>query len=397
MAKTAHSRLDSKDPHPAQGDADRQLPEDAREQSRVIGSRLIDWFSGRGTGPSRPADPGSVRTVFLESAEHLDLVTDPHTGVAGAGSYVFFPEGGARPRHNTEACLVPYAGSLAFPGDELVIGDDNFFQVLDYRASAYLSVVGLTAVRIADEDDYAAFVADADLAYREGVFPAQLLHPLVTLADRCALGDGLPCAGPVNRLHVAKSGQVRTAPGGRLLGSVAEDLRTALAAAVAHDEHSAGGDLCLAEAVPLETVRDAVAARPWLSRYLWATEAIRQCHLRGMTGLSVAGFGGSRIAGLPAAAHEEPTDAPMILWDGQDTVILVTIPHLRAFKLEPDAAALAEFLLVGGSIERAADLAHEYSALPPAVALPALRGLSADFLARGVDLLGAARCLEGRC
>ena len=162
MAKTAHPRLDSQDPHPAQGDTNRRSSDDARQQSRVIGTRLIEWFSGRGAELSRPADPGSVRTVFLESAEHLDLVTDPHTGIAGADSYVFFPEGGARPPHSVEACLVPYAGSLAFPGDELVIGDDHFFQVLDYRASAYLSVVGLTAVRIADEDDYAAFVADAD-------------------------------------------------------------------------------------------------------------------------------------------------------------------------------------------------------------------------------------------
>jgi hypothetical protein len=293
---------------------------------------------------------------------------------------------------------VPYSGSLSFAGDEIVIGDDYFFQTQDYRAGAFLSVVGLTAIRINDEDDYRAFVADADLARAEGAFPPQLLHPYVTLADRCALGDGSPCGGATARLHIAKSGEVRTAPGGRVLGTVAESLRTVLARADAVGEGTAegGDDVCLADAVPPHLVRAAVGSRPWLSRYLWAIEAVKQCHLRGMTGVAVSGFGARHVPGLPSELVEPPR-APMILWDEQSTV-LVTIPHLRAFKLERDAALLAELILAGGSAERAVDLAREHATMSPAVVAGAVSRLLADFSARGVDLLavpppsGEERC-----
>ncbi|MFI6095682.1 daptide biosynthesis RiPP recognition protein [Lentzea sp. NPDC051213] len=312
---------------------------DDRSRAREAFTAVVQLVSGNATGTGR--------VVLVESAGHEDRAL-------GWDALVFSPGG-------SEAA-VGYEGGLVEPGDEFLVGDDLFVHTQDYLATPFLAVAGPTIVRVGGQQDYEAFLQDADLARDKGVFVEQLTTPGVFLADQCALGSTHPCTG-ARRLHVDASGDVRTAPGGEVLGSIESDVDSiALRAAVL----STIGDVCLNAVVSADAIDQARTARPWLSRYLRVLAVLRGLRAEGRTGLKVSGFGGRFVEGLPADLVEH-VDAP-ILVHGNGEQLLCDTTQDRVFQVGADAARLIELLLVADDTDHAVELATVHLGLAADVA-----------------------------
>lgn len=309
------------------------------------------------------------RVVLVESAGHADRALS----LSGPDGLVFSPDEG-RPA----AGVVEYEGGVSAPGDEFLVGDDLVVHTQDYLATPFLAVAGPTIVRIGGEQDYQAFLQDADLARDQGVFVEQLLTPGVFLADHCALGTTHPCAGS-RRLHVSASGDVRTAPGGEVLGSVESEVDALENAAT---ELGAAGDVCLNALVGADVIDSARTARPWLSRYLRVLAVLRGLRAEGRTGLRVSGFGGRFTAALPTELTEHP-DAPILVWNDGEQLLCDTAQD-RVFQLGVDAARIVELLLVTGAAEPAAGLASIHMGLSDTAARDAVDAVIMKFAGTGV-------------
>lgn len=309
---------------------------------------------------------GFGRVVLVESAVHEDKAVE----LGGAGGLVFSPGAGET--------AIRYEGGLVEPGDEFLVGDDLFVHTQDYLATPFLAVAGPTVVRVGGEQDYQAFLQDADLARSKGVFVEQLTTPGVFLADQCALGTTHPCVG-ANRLHVSASGEVRTAPGGEVLGSIESD--------VDFSPPDAGGDVCLNAVVDANAIEEARAARPWLSRYLRVLAVLRGLRAEGRTGLKVSGFGGRFTSALPADLVED-VDAPILVWSDDEQLVCDTTQD-RVFQVGGDAARIVELLLVSTGTEHAIELASIHMGLEPLVAEAAVREVVAAF--EGTPVQSAVR------
>lgn len=311
---------------------------------------------------------GFGRVVFLESAEHLD---DAQT-LCGPEGLVFSPDPGDR----TEGVFT-YEGALAEPGDESLVADELYVYTQDYLATPFLAVAGPTIVRISNEQDYEAFLQDADLAHEKGVFVEQLVNPAVFLADQCALGTTHSCAAV--RLYVTADGDVRTAPGGPVLGTLESNAEELVRASATSD---AEGDVCLNAVIKAQTLDRARAQRPWLSRYLRAIDVLRGLRANGRAGFQVSGFGRRLVEGLPAELSEA-NDSPLLLWNDDEYLICDALQE-RVFQLGSDAAKIIELLLVTGSSERACELATQHLSLDHDTALAAIKVISGALANTGI-------------
>jgi hypothetical protein len=316
---------------------------------------LASW--GTGAGLRRPDGATGTGTVVLESPAHLEQLLGGD--LVGAGTLVLVPgeQGGEEGDPTGGPLVLGYQGSLVEPGDEMSIGDSFFLQTQDYGTSQYMSVIGPTLIRITEPADFEAFLADADTARDKGEFPGHVIEPAVRLADLSALGAGPGADGPHTRLHVYGDGRVSTAPGGIPLGTLDSTLDEL------HVEwervNSAAAHPCavsLSAVVPDEERSAALAARPWLGRYLAALDALRELRSRGVLGLRVSGFGARLDASLADAgrpADHAGTELPLLLWADETTYV-----HLpaggRFFQLDARAARVAEALLVHGDFEASA-------------------------------------------
>lgn len=305
-----------------------------------IKRQLMLWGTGK---PGADHSATGAATVVLENAAHLSALLG--SDLVGPNSTVFVPgllEDGGTPEG---PFLAGYEGSLSEPGAECSLGSDFYLQIQNYGISAYMSVVGPTLIRVADDMDLDAYVADADEARRTGVFPDFLTNPVIQLADLPALGAGPAGDGPRRRLHAGQDGTLSTAPGGAPLGVLGEDTLDELEARWLPGAATAA-------AAP-------VAGRPWLGRYLAAVGAVRDLRARGAADVRVSGFGGRLGAAARAADAEGPvadgTDAtlPLLLWSGENAYVHDPASG-RTFGLDPVAAGLAEALLVSGSTAAAA-------------------------------------------
>ncbi|MFF9980368.1 daptide biosynthesis RiPP recognition protein [Streptomyces erythrochromogenes] len=325
--------------------------------------QLASWGTGRtGPGNNGPAQDTRTATVVLESAEQLAPVLA--SDFVGDRTVVFVPDGPpgsqADPQSPAaaEPLVVPYEGSLAEPGDEMSVGDSFFLQTQDYATSEYMSVIGPTLIRITEEADFDAYLADADRARNQGAFAAFTTDPAVRIGDLSALGAGPVGDGPFTRLYVRSTAEVSLSPVALPLGTVA-DGGAALAAEWTR-LNSASAQPCavsLGLAVPDRSRTGALTARPWLGRYLAALDAVRELRSRGIADLKVSGFGGRLVPGLAElgenAADRHDADTPLLLWTEEKAVV----HHAgtgRFFALDHAAAELAETLLVHGSVEAAA-------------------------------------------
>lgn len=316
---------------------------------------LMSWGVGR-VLPGRPEGRHSgAATVVLENPGHLaellgsDLV-GPHTVVLCPGTV---PETGGA----SGPLVVGYQGSLSEPGGDLSIDDSFFLQSQDYATSAYMSVIGATLIRVTEEADFEAFLADADQARADGDFAAFVTDPAVQLADVSALGAGPAGDGPATRLYVGQEGELSTSPGGSVLGSLGDAFASVVAAwdrANAVSAHPCA--VALGATVPEDVRAAALTERPWLGRYLAALVAVRELRARGLDGIRVSGFGGRlgpASAGPSGAADADDSALPLLLWT--DEAAYVHSPTAgRTFQVGLEAGALVETLLVCGSLDAAA-------------------------------------------
>ncbi|WP_405979356.1 daptide biosynthesis RiPP recognition protein [Streptomyces sp. NBC_00158] len=308
-----------------------------------IKRHLMLWGTGK---PGAELSATGSATVVLENPDHLSTLLG--SDLVGPHSVVFAPG------HTPDAgipdgpVVAGYEGSLSEPGLECSLGTDFYLQIQNYGVSAYMSVVGPTLIRVADDMDLDAYLADADQARQTGAFPDFLTNPVIQLADLPALGAGPAGDGPRRRLYADQDGRLSTTPGGTPLGFLGEDTLEQLDTRWLLDTAAADGG--------------PAAERPWLGRYLTAVSAIRDLRARGLAAdVRVSGFGGrlnAAAASVPAETAADTADArlPLLLWSGEDAFVHDPASG-RTFGLDPVAAGLAEVLLVAGSVEAGASYA----------------------------------------
>ncbi|MDX3854076.1 daptide biosynthesis RiPP recognition protein [Streptomyces sp. AK02-01A] len=316
-----------------------------------VKAHALQWGTGRPLAALSPRPPFTA-TVVLEDAVHLDALLG--SGVAGPGTVVLVSgdEPSAEPvRHESGAEVITWQGSLGEPGAEAGLHPDFYLQVQAYSITPYLSVLGPTLIRIAEEADFQAYLDDAEQALARGEFSAFLTHPSVQLGDLGALGGDPEGDGPGLRLYVAADGTVRVSPGGAPLGPVG----TSPAGLHRAWRESPGALGALPDAA---SRTERLTARPWLGRYLAAVGAVREAVTRGLDQPRVSGFGGRVVAALDgfAAPRDQSATAPLLLWNDERALIHHTGDR-RTVALSTDAALAAEALLVTGSARAAAGYA----------------------------------------
>ncbi|MFI5758058.1 daptide biosynthesis RiPP recognition protein [Streptomyces sp. NPDC051569] len=347
-----------------------------RSERRRIKQHIMSW----GTGTHRPAATpgGAAATIALADREHLAAVIG--SGLTGPGTVVLAPGD-----DDAASGVVGYDGFLAEPGADFSIGDDFYLQTQDYASSAFMSVLGPTLIRITDRDDFALFLADADRAVAEGVFPDFAVAPSVCVADAPALGAGRGIDGAGLRLHVDADGTVSTSPSGSPLGTVGTPFAEL---AGAWERINAAGDLpcgvCLGAAVPESERVTALLARPYTGRYLTAVDALRTMTVNDVAGVRVSGFGdritpgltAAPVAGAYAADLLDPA-LPVVLWNDERAYVFEPTAG-RVFTVDRVSARAVESLLVTGSASAAAGYV-------PAAAVAKVERF---FAGRGVSLAG---------
>ncbi|MFI2032958.1 daptide biosynthesis RiPP recognition protein [Streptomyces buecherae] len=317
----------------------------------------MSWATG--SAGRFPRGRGSTLTVVLENPEHLPALLA--SDVVDNATTVFVP---GRSGRTDGPVIVGYEGSLSEPGAEFSHDPGFYLQIQAYGISEYMSVVGPTLVRVANSTDFETYLRDADRTRHEGVFAEFLTNPVIQLADLPALGAGPEGDGPSLRLHVGRTGEVSTSPGGTRLGTVGEGLdRVAAEWARINAEGTQPCAVCLGGWLPEPIRASGLAERPWLGRYLATLHGIRDLRARGLDVTGVSGFGGRLVAALRELP--EPADAvdpalPLLLWT-DDAVYAHSSSHGRSFKLDRDIAELAEILLVCGSVEAGARFADRES------------------------------------
>lgn len=306
---------------------------------------LISWATA---SPLAGPSGAGVGTLVLADAEHVPAVTA--AGLVGPRTLLLAPDDGT----GDLAPAVGYQGSLTEPGDEFSNGQDFFLQTHAYAASPFMTVFGPTVVRVFDRHDFEVFLADADRALTQGVFPEFLLTSSVLLADPAALsGADDPADGPALRLYADRNGQVSTSPTGAVLGTV-DDSLDVLAERFAR---AGNGAAALDAALPAQTRAEALSSRPFLARYLAAVAALRSLMARGATGLKVSGFGHRLTPGLAVPGDDLADPAlPIVLYGDEDSYV---VAGSRLFAVDRRAARTLECLLAtSGAVDDRVPAAH---------------------------------------
>ncbi|WP_051794618.1 daptide biosynthesis RiPP recognition protein [Streptomyces sp. NRRL S-87] len=289
----------------------------------TIALRAIEWGTGRPLpGPHRATTPETpaTATVVLADAAHLpELLDSPLTG-PGSTVLVPGPEAGTA-TDRSGVTVVTYEGELSAEADaEAGLHPDFYLQTQPYARARALAPLGPVLVRVTGPDDLDAFLADADRARAEGVFPDHITHPAVQLADHRELGAPVEGDGPALRLYVGSDGTVHLNPGGAPLGGLGTppaDLDRAWRTAALDPR---------------------ITERPWLGRYLAALEAVRAARARGFGGIRVSGFGGR----LPAAGTDGAGTAPAADPGGRDAAGVAEGPDVSEVREVPGVPEVRE-------------------------------------------------------
>ncbi len=366
---------------------------------RCILCHLNSWGCGHSDSLIASPDGIPVRTIVTESADVLPALLD--SDLCGEGTVVFSPSRDT-PSSVGKTIIAPYTGSLSAPGDEMVVGEICVVKVQEYELTPYLATASPTFVRINNEDDFYTFLEHADHAHQHGAFLPALLHPMVRLADLCALGGAHTCGGPSQRLFVRATGQASTTPWGMPLGSVTDGLASLTATWSAFRRPSGSGcPGCLSQAVPAPLLRIAHQQRPWLSRYLQALDALRTAAERGLSPLKVSGFPHRLTAGaddyLPALdLMPAGAEMPLLLFSADVAVLHDTHSH-QQFELGTGTARLIELLMIHGDSDAAVYAATQHLGLERHAAHAALAQVRAGLVGFGIQLSTARGSEDASC
>lgn len=238
--------------------------------------------------------------------------------------------------------VVKYTGQMLEAGDELFINDRGV-ELQDYLSAGFVEIVGPTAVRFFDEAGWRAFLDDADLARRTGVFPSSLIDPRVVLADRDMFTDGGSTSLP-QAFRLEADGTIGLGMQGITLGN-ADNWDAALSSHVSKTD-------VLGAAVPPADVNADLGTHPWLPRYLNAAELIKMLQLDNGTA-KVDGFGWSNFEDKRADA--EPSAADPFMLETSSGLILADITSRRRQLLTPLTAQVVSVIQSSISLELARD------------------------------------------
>lgn len=231
--------------------------------------------------------------------------------------------------------VIEYEGRFAELGDEMTIAGRTL-ELQDYAAAGFIEVIGPMVVRLGDASGWRALVEDADLAREEGAFPAHLLHPSVLLGERWSFlseASGRPRAA---RPVFSAGAPPAAAPEGVPLASEADSPVV----------QAFGG------VVEPARIASDLAARPWMGRYIAATELLRRTgrgHRARIVGLGTSLLGGA------AGDREVPVDAPFVS-SVEGEWLLEDLVSRRRFRISTEAATIVEAVLTSTTGERAVEL-----------------------------------------
>lgn len=332
------------------------------------------YVSGRRAGAE-----GAV--FFLESAAHLDHARR----IALPGDAVIAPATIAPEVADDGVTSVAYDGAWREPGDEMTLDGRHTFELQDYLAAPFISIVGLTVVRQGSAAGIAAFFSDADSARSSGAFVDQLLSSAVLLDSRASFAGGAESS--LARVHVSAEGEYRDGPDGLLLGRVGDSRAHIEAAAIT----GAGPGRSFARIIGDGDLGSALDARPWFARYVAALELLRQWDRREAP-TKISGFGGHLVTALD---HDGPAitsaDAPFLIADQDGDHVLVERATRRRFRLGLDAARAAECLIATGDEAAAFRLLGAEIGRRDGEVEGVVRDIRARFAAAGIDLASFAR------
>jgi hypothetical protein len=263
-------------------------------------------------------------------------------------------------------------GAVTNPGDDIGLGRELYIQTMDYCSLRYLNVLGPTMIRIMTAEDAEALLVDVDTALRTGHFPEQLLHPLVELADRCALRGSTKCSGrSLERMHIDRAGVVRTSPTGRVVGHVGDDLE-----ALATRAAAPGQDPCLNDESS-SVLRTHGFER--IRTFAAGLDAARILAQRSRREWWLIAEGGD--ADRPA-----PRSDLLLLTDGTSHVLYESASR-RAFRLDVAAAQLAGAILISQDAQEV--VTRLCASGQAAISADHVRGFRAELQSRGVELTHA--------
>ena len=299
------------------------------ETGEVSGARALRaWITGQGEGHSR--------VFLLESGAPAADVAN----VARGDDVVLLPvESGM---YDGLGSVVRYRGALREAGDELFLGEHGV-ELQDYVAAAFVQIVGPTVVRFFDASSGQAFLEDAELARRTGVFPSALIDPRVLLADRDALDCPREMKTP-KALRVGADGSVGIGVQGRTIGTV-DDLPSVLA--IPLPRAAALGEVATGDGFAADLAR-----REWIGRYLKATDLMKM--LRAENGAArVSGFGWFPID--DDLSDAEPLTADPFLLETAAGFMLADTGTLRRQLLTPSTARVIAVIQTSSTIEIATE------------------------------------------
>lgn len=292
--------------------------EGPKDEDQLLAPRALRaWITGEHETSAR---------VFLRETE---VGAEAVAAVARPEDVILEPDGSV-PRSGAVR-VVGYGGALADLGDELFLKGRGV-ELQDYVAASFVQIVGPTVMRFFDTASWRAFLDDADLTRRTGVFAAAMIDPRVLLADRRALARPHDVETP-RAIRVDQGGGVHLGLQGAAIGHV-DDLPTALDQAL--PLASALGE------VPAATeLIAALDARPWIARYLDAADLRKMLRLPNGTA-RIAGFGWTLLD--DGLADAEPVATDPFLLDTAEGFLLADVGSLRRHLLSPLTAAVVDAL-----------------------------------------------------
>ena len=277
---------------------------------------LADWLTGL-----RAGDPSAgPRTVVVQAVELLgDLVSG---GLVDDRSLLFVQSAAAISTESTALWGGPvrtFDGIFTLGDDDIVLDNGYRLHVRHYGSAEFHCLDTPTALRVTDADDLSAYLRDADEAWDTGTFARHITHPNAIVPDLAGLGAAAERSGPMDRLYVFADAAVSTSPTGTVLGTATETLPVVQQRWRSANEHSHRPDaVCLGQVVGELDRTEALAERPWLSRYLLAVNAIQTVRRQHRLPSRVSGFGGRLTSGVPRPTVADTDNSPVLLQVGYE-------------------------------------------------------------------------------